>query len=59
MVSAMSITGTFFLFAVLGALSWLFVFKFVPETRGRSLEQLDDDVTTGAIYAVKAGDANE
>jgi membrane protein DedA with SNARE-associated domain len=55
----MSITGTFFLFAVLGALSWLFVFKFVPETRGRSLEQLDDDVTTGAIYAVKAGDANE
>ena len=56
MVAAMSITGTFFLFAGLGALSWIFVYTAVPETRGRTLEQLDDDVTTGAIYISKVGD---
>jgi len=51
-LAAWSMTGTFFLFAVLGVLSWLFVKFFVPETRGISLEQIDEAVTTGAIYAL-------
>jgi hypothetical protein len=49
-IAAVGITGTFFVFAVLGAVSWIFCFKAVPETRGRTLEQLELEVTTGAIY---------
>jgi MFS family permease len=33
--------GAFWLFAVLGVLAWLFVFALVPETRGKSLEEID------------------
>lgn len=50
LVEATGITGTFFLFAAVGALALLFVWRFVPETRGRTLEALEEDVTTGAIY---------
>ncbi|GAB2757507.1 sugar porter family MFS transporter [Sinomonas soli] len=52
MVAAMGITGTFFLFAVVGALALVFVVTQVPESRGRTLEALEEDVTTGAIYLV-------
>ncbi|WP_136609257.1 sugar porter family MFS transporter [Sinomonas albida] len=52
MVAAMGITGTFFLFAVVGALALIFVITQVPESRGRTLEALEEDVTTGAIYLV-------
>lgn len=52
MVAAMGITGTFFLFAVVGALALVFVITQVPESRGRTLEALEEDVTTGAIYLV-------
>ncbi len=54
LVAAVGITGTFFLFAGVGVLSLLFVYTQVPETRGRTLEALEEDVTTGAIYTVKA-----
>ncbi|MBL3699417.1 sugar porter family MFS transporter [Leucobacter luti] len=50
LVDAVGITGTFFLFAAVGALALFFVWRFVPETRGRTLEALEEDVTTGAIY---------
>ena len=33
--------STFFVFAAINVLSLLFVFKFVPETRGKSLEKLE------------------
>ncbi|WP_324012562.1 sugar porter family MFS transporter [Microbacterium sp. JZ37] len=52
LVEAVGITGTFFLFAAVGALALLFVLTQVPETRGRTLEALEEDVTTGAIYTV-------
>ena len=54
LVDAVGITGTFFLFAAVGALALLFVWRFVPETRGRTLEALEEDVTTGAIYLPRA-----
>src|SRR5215210_4319463 len=46
MVAAFGITTTFFLFAAVGLLSILFVKTFVPETRGRSLEQLEEEFRT-------------
>ena len=54
LVDAVGITGTFFLFAGFGVLSLIFVYTQVPETRGRTLEALEEDVSTGAIYTVKA-----
>jgi len=54
LISGVGITGSFFLFAGVGVLALIFVATQVPETRGRSLEALEEDVSTGAIYQVKA-----
>ena len=52
LVAAVGITGTFFMFAVIGLGAVLFVYKHAPETRGRTLEEVEEDVTTGAIYVL-------
>ncbi|OAY69061.1 putative polyol transporter 4 [Ananas comosus] len=36
-----SVAGTFFIFSAVSALSIAFVHKFVPETKGKSLEQIE------------------
>jgi MFS transporter, SP family, major inositol transporter len=43
LVGALGATLTFGLFAVVNACSFLFVWKYCPETRGRTLEELEDD----------------
>ena len=58
LVQAVGITGTFFLFAAVGVVALAFVWRFVPETRGRTLEALEEEVTTGAIYLPKRDRAN-
>lgn len=50
LIEGMGITGTFFLFAGVGVIALIFVITQVPETRGRTLEALGEDVTTGAIH---------
>ena len=40
--SALGSTGTFLLFVAINVGSWLFVRKFVPETKGTTLEELED-----------------
>src|ERR671916_2074974 len=50
LVEGIGITGVFFLFAGIGVVALIFVITQVPETRGRSLESLEEDVETGAIY---------
>lgn len=50
LVDAVGISSTFFVFAAVGALALFFVWKWVPETRGRTLEALEEEVTTGTIY---------
>jgi major inositol transporter-like SP family MFS transporter len=52
LVAAVGITGTFFLFGIVGILALIFIYTQVPETRGRTLEALEEDVSTGAIYIV-------
>ena len=42
--------GTFFMFAVIGVIMLGFLWHEVPETRGRSLEAVEEDVLTGEIY---------
>jgi MFS family permease len=33
--------GTFWLYAVTGVLAWIFVYRMVPETKGKTLEQIE------------------
>ncbi|GAA1494415.1 sugar porter family MFS transporter [Curtobacterium herbarum] len=51
-VAATGITGTFFGFGIVGLLALLFIWKFVPESRGRTLEEVEEGVTTGNIFTV-------
>lgn len=39
--NAISVPGTFFLFAALSALSVVFVHKIIPETKGKTLEEIE------------------
>ena len=59
LVAALGATLTFGLFAVINAGSIFFNFKFAPETRGRSLEELEDDFRThDASHLVHTAPAN-
>ena len=53
MVASLGITVVFFLFAGINLVALIFVRTQVPETRGRTVEGLEEDVTTGQIYVVK------
>ncbi len=58
LVEAAGATVTFGLFAAINVISFLFVKKFVPETRGRTLEELEDDFRThDAAHLVHAAPA--
>ncbi|KAB8085369.1 hypothetical protein EE612_008191, partial [Oryza sativa] len=39
---AITIGGSFFLYAGVASLAWLFFFTYLPETRGRTLEQMGE-----------------
>jgi hypothetical protein len=41
LVGAMSAPATFWLYAFFGVLAFLFSWRLVPETKGRSLEQIE------------------
>src|SRR5215212_6885523 len=43
LISAFGQTGTFWLDAVIGVITWLFVYFLVPETKGRTLEEIEAD----------------
>ncbi|GAA2420255.1 sugar porter family MFS transporter [Streptomyces coeruleofuscus] len=46
LVSGIGISNTFFLFVVAGLLSLAFVKRYVPETKGRTLESLEAELRT-------------
>ncbi len=49
MVAGLGIATTFYVFVGLGILSWFFVRRFVPETRGRSLEEIEERFASGTV----------
>ncbi|MEV0603247.1 sugar porter family MFS transporter [Streptomyces sp. NPDC050315] len=44
MVAGLGVSGTFFLFVALGVLALAFVKRYVPETKGRTLEALEREL---------------
>jgi major inositol transporter-like SP family MFS transporter len=44
LVAAVGISSTFFVFAALGVLALIFIFTMVPETRGLSLEEFEEEM---------------
>jgi major inositol transporter-like SP family MFS transporter len=59
LVEAAGATVTFGLFVIINLVSIFFVFKFVPETRGRTLEELEDDFRVhDAAHLVHSAPAN-
>ena len=53
LIAGIGINGSFFSFAAVNAVAAVVMWKFLPETRGRSLEAVEEDVTTGAIFTVR------
>jgi MFS transporter, SP family, arabinose:H+ symporter len=43
-LEALGTAGTFMVYAVFGLLTLLFTLKYIPETKGKSLEQLEDQL---------------
>ncbi|GMA40934.1 hypothetical protein GCM10025883_29790 [Mobilicoccus caccae] len=48
-LAVLGIDGTYFGFALIGAVALVFILV-VPETRGRSLERLEEEATDGTIF---------
>ena len=46
--------GSFWLFAVLGIVAWIFVYFMVPETKGRTLEEIEADLRGTGVTASQA-----
>lgn len=57
-VDGIGITGSFFMLAVFNLVAFGFMRKFLPETRGRTLEEIEEGVTTGDIYRVSRSAAH-
>ncbi|KAI7743800.1 hypothetical protein M8C21_030379 [Ambrosia artemisiifolia] len=45
LIHAITIGGAFFMFAGMSVLAWIFFFFFLPETKGRSLEEMEQVFT--------------
>ena len=59
LVVALGSTGTFVVFAVVNLASLVFVSRFVPETKGQSLEELEVHFRTGSLPVIAPTSAGE
>ena len=57
LVVALGSTGTFAVFVLVNVASLVFVSKFVPETKGHSLEELEVHFRTGSLPVITAAAA--
>jgi MFS family permease len=48
-VDALTLAGTFWAFAIMGIISGVWGFFFIPETKGKSLEYIEDHWRKGRI----------
>ncbi|MFT8778394.1 MAG: MFS transporter, partial [Gluconacetobacter liquefaciens] len=55
MVQSFGAGGTFLLFGLVNALAFLFVLRFVPETRGLSLEEIEGRLREGTFLRTASG----
>ena len=53
LIRNLGIAQTFWLFAAINALAWIFVWRCVPETRGHTLEQIEADLRGGTFTAAR------
>lgn len=47
LINMLSRPGTFWLFAVFGIVAWVFVYRLVPETKGKTLEEIESHWRSG------------
>jgi sugar porter (SP) family MFS transporter len=47
LINMLGRSGTFWLFALMGLVSWFFIWFLVPETKGRSLEEIEEHWRAG------------
>jgi sugar porter (SP) family MFS transporter len=55
LLAALGGAGAFWLFAVLGIVAWFFVWFLVPETKGRSLEEIEADMRGTTVSTSRVG----
>jgi MFS family permease len=55
LLSALGNSGTFFLFAALTVVAIIYFIRRVPETKNRSLEQIERDLNSSGIVPVSSG----
>jgi sugar porter (SP) family MFS transporter len=49
LVHALSTGGVMWLYGLMNVLAFIFIFRFVPETAGRSLEEIENDLRAGSF----------
>jgi sugar porter (SP) family MFS transporter len=54
LVNALGATGTFWLFGVINVVSFFFVWRYVPETAGTTLEDIESSLRSGTFRSVNA-----
>ncbi|MDE2448601.1 MAG: sugar porter family MFS transporter [Gammaproteobacteria bacterium] len=54
MVAGLGISSAFLVFVGLGAASWFFVRRYVPETKGQSLEEIEEHLSAGGFRGKQA-----
>ena len=50
LVEALGTTGTFWLFGFINVAAFVFVWKYVPETAGTTLEEIEESLRRGTFH---------
>ncbi|WP_423821748.1 sugar porter family MFS transporter [Salinisphaera sp. SPP-AMP-43] len=50
LINALGTSGAFWLYAIISALGVVFILRYVPETNGRTLEQIEADLKAGEFF---------